>query len=119
MRAEALVELNQLDGVYGLVDDVRERVGMPFVESVEGTGLSQDQLRTIVRHERRVELAAEGLRFFDLKRWNQVEAGFQRATADKIAGYAPNYRGDRSAIFPIPQRELDANDQLVQNPAWQ
>ncbi len=118
MRAEAMVELNQLGGVYALVDQVRARVNMPSVESVEGTGLSQDSLRTIVRHERRVELACEGLRYFDLKRWGQVPQAFQRAINDKIPGYAPLYQPGKSEIFPIPQSQLDADKQLVQNPVW-
>ncbi len=119
MRAEALVELNQLPEVYTLVDQIRARVGMPTVEKIEGPGLSQDQLRTIVRHERRVEMACEGLRYFDLKRWGTVSQAFQAAVNDKVAGYLPSYAGPKSEIFPIPQPELDANAKLVQNPAWQ
>lgn len=119
MRAEALVELNQLPEVYTLVDQVRSRVNMPKVEAVEGTGLSQDALRQIVRHERRVELACEGLRFFDLKRWGLVQQSFQTALNDKIPGYVPSFVGPKSSIFPIPQSELDANSNLVQNPVWQ
>lgn len=119
MRAEAMVELNQLSGVYSLVDLVRSRVKMPSVESVEGTGLSQTALRQIVRHERRVELACEGLRFFDLKRWGLVQQAFQTALSDNIPGYVPAYQGPKSQVFPIPQSELDANNKLVQNPLWQ
>ena len=119
MRAEAMVELNQLAGVYSLVNQVRARVGMPTVEKAEGNGLTQAQLSTIVRHERRVELAFEGLRFFDLKRWGQVQQAYQAATVDNIPGYTPVYLGAKSEIFPIPQSELDANAKLVQNPVWQ
>lgn len=119
MRAEALVELNQLGGVSALVDQVRARVNMPSVESVEGTGLSQTQLRAIVRHERRVELAFEGLRFMDLKRWGDMQNAVQRALNDNIGGYTPVYNGAKSEVFPIPQSELDANEKLVQNPTWQ
>ena len=54
MRAEALVELNQLTEVYTLVNQIRARVSMPTVAAAEGTGLSQTALRNIVRHERRV-----------------------------------------------------------------
>lgn len=46
------------------INEVRERVHMPKVEAVEGNGLSTEQLRQIVRHERRVELA---LRIFALQ----------------------------------------------------
>lgn len=119
MRAEALLELNQLDEVYPLVNQVRARVNMPAIEAVEGTGLSQDALRDIVRHERRVELAFEGLRFFDLKRWGAMEGAFQRVATDKIPGYISVYQGEKSQVFPIPQNELNANSNLLQNPVWQ
>ena len=118
MRAEALIELNQLGGAYTLIDNVRSRAGMPSVESAEGSGLSQSQLRTIVRHERRIELAFEGLRFFDLKRWAQMPQAVQAAQADNIPGYSPVYRSGKSEIFPIPQPQLDADHALQQNPVW-
>ena len=118
MRAEALVELNQLAEVPNLVNQVRVRAKMPTVQSVEGTNLSQMQLRNIVRHERRIELVFEGLRFFDVKRWGEVEAAYKRAIADPVAPYNPIYSGRKSEVFPIPQSELDANKSLVQNPIW-
>ena len=118
MRAEALAELSQLPEVYSLINQVRARVKMPTVETVEGMGLTKQRLIDIVKQERRVELAFEGLRFFDLKRWGEVAQGYQRATSDKINSYAPVYRGKKSEIFPIPQNELDANKALTQHPDW-
>jgi hypothetical protein len=72
-----------------------------------------------VRHERRVELALEGLRFMDLKRWGEIEEAFNRAAADNAAGYNPVYRSGKSEVFPIPQNEIDVNTNLMQHPAWQ
>lgn len=119
MRAEALAEAGEeLDEVYTLVNEVRDRVGMPHVEDVEGTNLTQEQLVDVVRHERRVELAFEGLRFFDVKRWDEVADAYQRAIDDNINGYNPVYRGGMSEVFPVPLAEMDANDQLIQNPVW-
>ncbi|WP_164972585.1 RagB/SusD family nutrient uptake outer membrane protein [Lacibacter luteus] len=119
MRAEAMVELGQLTGVPALVNQVRARVNMPTVEVAEGTGLSQAVLRNIVRHERRVELAFEGLRYYDLKRWGTVQDAFNRAKADNIANYSARIGYlDRSTIFPIPTAELRANLKLEQNPVW-
>lgn len=119
MRAEALIETNSLtQEVYDLINTVRGRVGMPKVEDVEGAGLSQDQLRQIVRHERRVELAFEGLRFMDLKRWGVMDKAYQRMTDDKITGYKPIYQERKSETFPIPLSELDANKNLPQHTAW-
>ncbi|GAA4328921.1 RagB/SusD family nutrient uptake outer membrane protein [Flaviaesturariibacter amylovorans] len=121
MRAEALIELNQLGTpVYDLINQVRARVSMPSIQAVEGTNLGQAALRDILRHERRVELALEGLRFFDLKRWGTVQQAFQAAAADNVVNYRNIvYRGLKSSTFPIPQSELDANSNLTQNPAWQ
>lgn len=118
MRAEALAETNQLPEVYTLVNQVRNRVKMPTIETIEGKTLTREQLLALVKQERRVELAFEGLRFYDLKRWGDMPNAYQRAIADKVAGYAPNYKGKKSEVFPIPQNELDANKSLVQNPIW-
>ena len=118
MRAEAFVELNQLTPVYPLVNQIRARVSMPSIETAEGTGLTQDQLRTIVMHERRVEMAFEGMRYFDLKRWGQLQQAYQRATVDNVAGYRPVFQTGKAGVFPIPENELNANYAIWQNPFW-
>jgi len=118
MQAEALAETGDLQGAAGLVNQVRARVNMPSVEDVEGA-VSQSEMIDIVRHEKRVELALEGLRFMDLKRWGTVEEAFQRAISDPVGSYNPQYLDRRSEVFPIPQQELDVNPNLEQHPAWQ
>jgi hypothetical protein len=118
MRAEAMAETGDVSGASSLINQVRDRVGMPTVESVEGA-VGQSQMIAIVRHERRVELALEGLRFMDLKRWGEVEEGFNRAASDPVGSYNPQYLGGRSEVFPIPQGEIDVNSNLVQHPDWQ
>ncbi|HSF52519.1 MAG TPA: RagB/SusD family nutrient uptake outer membrane protein [Algoriphagus sp.] len=118
MRAEALAESGQLQEVYPLLDQVRTRAKMPTVTAVNGTNLSQEELIAMVKLERRSELAFEGLRFFDVKRWGEVEQAYARANADPVGPYNPVYRGRQSEVFAIPQSEIDANDQLVQNPVW-
>lgn len=119
MRAEALIESDPTNPeIYTLINQVRGRVTMPTIEAAEGPNRTQAQLRDILKHERRVELAFEGLRFFDLKRWGEMSQAYTRMRADNIISYNPNYRGLRSETFPIPQSELDANKTLVQHPAW-
>ncbi|MFK8061359.1 MAG: RagB/SusD family nutrient uptake outer membrane protein [Polaribacter sp.] len=118
MKAEALVETDDLMGATTLVNQVRARVGMPRVQDVEGA-VGKGQLRTIVRHERRVELALEGLRFMDLKRWDQVEEAIIRASSDPVPPYNPQYLQGKSSVFPIPQNEIDVNTKLKQHTAWQ
>lgn len=118
MRAEAMVETGDVPGATELVNQVRARVGMPRVQDVEGA-VGVGQMRTIVRHERRVELALEGLRFIDLKRWDQLEEAVIRASGDPVPPYNPQYLQGKSSVFPIPQNEIDVNPNLVQHPAWQ
>ncbi|RHJ93554.1 RagB/SusD family nutrient uptake outer membrane protein [Parabacteroides bouchesdurhonensis] len=66
--AEAKIELNELDqSVYDAINQVRNRAGMPDV-SADRIG-NQDKMRQLVRRERKVEFALEGLHLFDMRRW--------------------------------------------------
>ena len=105
------------------INEVRDRVGMPAVEEVEGTNLEQDELRAIVRHERRVELAFEDLRFADLYRWKDFENAQKRMQEDKsFYGFGAvernNLRGAQDLVWPIPQSEIDTNPMLEQHSEW-
>lgn len=125
-RAEALLESGTYteQEVRDLVNLVRTRATMPKVETVEGTGLTKQQLIDIVRQERRVETTFEGLRYYDLKRWGILK---QRAvdiytSVDKVqvtAIQTRTFNESRHYVWPIPQREIDANSALVQHPEWQ
>jgi hypothetical protein len=124
MRAEALIESDPSNPeIYSLINQVRARVSMPTIQAAEGPNRTKAQLTEILRHERRVELAFEGLRFIDLKRWGIVQEAYTRIIADrnatpKLGPYNPNYNGLRSETFPIPTNELDRNKNLIQNDAW-
>jgi hypothetical protein len=66
--AEAKIELNEMDqSVYDAINAVRNRAGMPNI-SADRIG-NQWKMRQLVRRERKVELAREGLHFVDMKRW--------------------------------------------------
>lgn len=88
----------------------------------EGTGLSQAALRDIVRHERRVELAFEGFRLFDLYRWHTLKDAVDRINTEaEKYGFAyeyRNYRGEQEYVWPIPLTELDSNSELTQHDLW-
>lgn len=123
--AEALIEKgSDTRTAIDCIDQVRQRVGMPKVSEVEGKdkALSQDDLRKIVRHERRIELAFEDLRFADLYRWNEFGAAQTRMQNDRAQGFgtlnhaAP--RGPQDNVWPIPQGEIDTNAKLVQHDEW-
>ena len=92
MYAEAKIELNQIDqSVLDAINQVRARAyGVEYTNTSAYpaiTTMDQKKLRTIIRRERRVEFAKEGLRYMDLIRW-------------KIAGKAltrPNY----GMLYPV------------------
>lgn len=133
MYAEAKIEANQIDGtVYTAINDVRNKrddVKMPSIT----TGKTQDQLRQIVRHERMVELAMEGLRFFDIRRWKTAEdllpgspvgmkyvpVGEPTVVAEVetlvYGGVTRTFDPTRDYLFPVPQEEITLNPNLDPN----
>lgn len=115
LRAEALVETNDVgEEVYQLVNRVRSRVGMPLIEEVEGSALTQTEMRDLIRHERLVELGLEGgIRWLDIKRWNIVEEVY-----NSITFHNRPYLGERTLYWPIPQVEIDNNPSLQQHDFW-
>lgn len=121
--AEALIESNtDLATAVACINEVRSRVGMPSVEKVEGSGLGQDRLRDIVRHERRVELAFEDLRLADMFRWGKLSEMQAHMRQDKATyGCTVLSRPEprpRDCVWPIPQSEIDTNDMLIQHDEW-
>lgn len=127
--AEAKIEMNQIDeSIIEAINKVRKRpdVDMPAIEMG-----SQIDLRKVVRHERMVELAFEGLRYFDLRRTKQAEKeipgiiyGMTYLNADNnfqtisIPGFLKAFDPKRDYLWPIPQREIELNPNLKQNPSW-
>lgn len=133
--AEAKIEANQIDNsVYDAINLVRNRAGMPDVDKAKY--VTQAELRTLLRRERRVELALEGLRWYDIQRWkigeqvmngslygariSQIDAnGNVTYTStehvkieDRVFDPAKNY------LWPVPQGQRDLNKKLSQNPGY-
>ena len=115
------LKLTALQGV----NLVRTRATMPAFPAT----LTQDQFRNKLRNERRVELAFEDHRFWDLRRWKTGNT----TTTIKGMDVAKNGMGvltftpkvvetrvwdEKMNLFPIPQSELNINSGLVQNPGW-
>jgi hypothetical protein len=122
--AEAMVQKGDYaySEVTNLVNLVRERVTMPTVEEVEGTNLPGNELLEVIKHERRVELAFEGLRLFDLYRWKELNKAVERIENERInyqLAYEPRkFNGERDYVWPLPTEELDTNKKLVQHDLW-
>jgi hypothetical protein len=106
MYAEALNELGNTGEAHTYLNRVRNRAGLATV-----SGLSQAQFRDAVLEERKLELAAEGHRWFDLVRTGTLEEWVPLAKP----GVTPQ---PRHYLFPIPQRERDLNPNLPQNEGY-
>jgi tetratricopeptide (TPR) repeat protein len=108
MEAEALNELNRTGEAEAPLNQVRARAGLAAV-----TGLSKDAFREKVLHERRMELAFEGQRWFDLIRVNNGQYAI-----DFLKSIAKSNVSSKFLVLPIPQKERDSNPNLVQNPGY-
>ena len=105
--ANATAAVNALNSVRA-----RARQGAPAGTLPDIAFVDQEQLRQAIRHERRIELAMEHDRFFDLIRWGIA------ATALQSAG-RPNFNPTRDTLLPIPQTQIDLSRdpyKLTQNP---
>jgi len=132
MYAEARNELGTMDeSVWNqTVRALRNRAG--FVDPVAlnfNASLGQDGLRTAIRNERRTELAMEGLRVFDIRRWKTAEVvlngwahGAKYGPTSIDNGYIrANQRvfdPGKHYLWPIPRDERNLNPNLQQNPGW-
>lgn len=112
MYAETLNALGRTSEAYQYVDRVRERVNLPALSQVM-PGLNQQQFLEQLKHERLLELAGEGHRWNDLARWGDLGP----ALADRDPAFE-NFEVGRHELLPIPQRDLDINPNLNQNPNW-
>lgn len=140
--AEAKAELGTItqDDLDKTINVLRDRVGMPHLTMAVGFtdpnwpnwGYSLSPILQEIRRERRVELAGEGFRSDDIKRWkagsllNRIETytGKWIAKEKKYAEVYPGYLGkrkwnDRLYLYPIPTGEFVKNPKLLpQNPGW-
>lgn len=111
------------------VNLVRERAGLPALPE----GLDQEQMRERIRHERRIELAFEGHRVFDTRRWKIAEQtdggpmyGMNVSAGNSFADVSFYRRSifetrifnKKHYLWPIPQSEVERNKAMVQNPGW-
>lgn len=114
--AEAKNEVSGPDAsVYSAINEVRARPGIDMPPLPEG--LTKDQMRARIWHERRVELAMEGLRYGDIKRWKLAET-YIPSLVDPGSDLHRDFDPSKHYRFPFPQSEIDINEQLDQNPGY-
>lgn len=112
LRAEAYNFKNDITNAAKLVNEVRTRVQLPNT-----TASSQSDMALAIAKERRLELAFEGHRRFDLLRTGRA---IEVMNAQKDgAGNNLNYNVQPfMLVYPVPQQQLDLNPKLVQNPGY-
>ena len=110
MKAEALNEMGQTTLAEAPLYEVRCRAGLTKRSDIEG--LSQMQMREKIIHERRMELAFEGHRWFDIIRYKDNYALNFLHSIGKTAATS------KHLLLPIPTQEREANPKLTQNPGW-
>ncbi len=142
MKAEAL---NEYEGpsqkVYDLLNQVRQRAGIPNVEESWGTSgkartpnkhLDQSGLRDIILQERGIELSFEGSRFYDMLRHKRAPKEFSQpvygwnplgAELSEQMGSGPQLKQLRNftitnCLWPISTSEMNIQGGLIQNPGW-
>lgn len=128
--------------INSALNEIRSRAKMPDVAAtfaLNGWTMSKETLRTFIRHERRIELAGEGHRYFDILRWRigqqalngpiytlDASAGLTDipATGGKTNKYPKtkledrHFSTDKFYVWPVPQSILDQARKLQQQPEW-
>jgi hypothetical protein len=102
--------------VYNAINKVRKRAGMPDIPQ----GLSQDEMRKAIHHERRIEFAGEGFYYNDIRRWkiaNKVMNAPIKNWKNKVIEDR-SFDPSRDYWWPIPQHQIDLNPNLKQNPNY-
>ena len=108
MKAEALNELQQTKLAQAPLNIVRARAGLDPVTTEDYT-----EMKNRIIHERRMELAFEGHRWFDMIR---IDGG--QYAVDFLKGVGKKNVNLNRLLLPVPQVEIDANGDITQNPGY-
>lgn len=140
--------LNELEGTYtegditvtgrdeneilNAFNQIRYRAGLPGLTSLP----SREEMRDLIKHERRIEFSCEGHRYHDLRRWGDAYTAYNKpvlgmnikARKNEREAFhtittlnddkARRYFDYKNYFYPIPKAALNKNSKLVQNPGW-
>lgn len=126
MYAEAKNEATGPDNsIYDAIDQIRLRAGMPNLD--RGRYNTKETLRSAIRNERRIELAGEGFRYFDILRWKIAGNVLNKTVYSfEIPGLLPIqtiytrvFDPTKDYVWPIPQSAIDNAKNLKQQAEWE
>lgn len=110
--AEAKNELSGPDAsIYDALDQIRTRSGMPVVNRTAYA--DQASLRELIRNERRVELALEGQRYMDIRRWKIAPQVMKSIKNIRNSLAQERLWNDKLYLMPVPQSQIDLSDGLL------
>ncbi|MDO4229464.1 MAG: RagB/SusD family nutrient uptake outer membrane protein [Capnocytophaga sp.] len=116
LKAEALVATGNLTDAATLVNQVRTRVNLPALAS--SVTSSADAMEAAVLKERRLELAFEGHRWFDLLRSGKLVETMNTLNARDAKRLPMKTFTEQTTLYPVPQSEIESNPKLTQNPGY-
>ena len=135
LYAEAVNEVAPQDErVLSYLNEVRRRAGLSDIEELNPDIKGNQELqRLAIQRERRIELATEGQRYFDVRRWMIADQDGEGRQFGYVHGMNMNAAEDKfyeeveaspivfrrkMYLYPIPDNEMKKSEQLVQNPGW-
>lgn len=135
LYAEAINEVAPTDKrVLTYLNEVRRRAGLTDIEELNPAIAGNQELqRLAIQRERRIELATEGQRYFDVRRWMIADQDGEGRQFGYVHGMNMNAAEDKfyeeveaspivfrrkMYLYPIPDNEMKKSEQLIQNPGW-
>lgn len=119
--------------VYNTIINLRKRVGIAAgTDKLYGlkANMTKDEMRKVIQNERRIEMAFEEQRFWDIRRWRIAEEVFSTplkgmsivktltsTTYSEVDVLDVNFE-EKHYLYPIPYSEVIKNSKMVQNPKW-
>jgi hypothetical protein len=122
--------------VYNILYALRQRAGiLTGPDNTYGVpqGMTQDEMRTFIRNERRIEMAFEEQRYWDIRRWKIADQVYNTAPLQGLDIQASSsgqvfynpipvlttvFRSPQMYLYPIPYSEVIKNSRMKQNPLW-
>lgn len=126
MYAEACCELGLFLEAKQALEQVRNRARngnasiLPEFPGYNNYNDTQEDLRDAIRHERRVELAMEGHRWYDICRWGiakEVMDSYKASASEEVRRHMAEFIEGKHELFPIPSKEIELNP-MDQNPNY-
>jgi hypothetical protein len=121
------------DDVYQVIKDIRHRAGiLPGNDNMYGlkASMNKDEMRAVIQNERRIEMAFEEQRYWDIRRWKIADQIFDKPLTGlvimrnsglleyNLVEVFNNKFEERRYLYPIPYSEVIKNKNMIQNPKW-